>query len=65
MAELGDSRRRRLRFGIFLIAVGLLWLSINIGWTPPIFFWPLMMVTLGLWFIGAALIRGKESNRRM
>jgi hypothetical protein len=41
----------KLRFGILLIIIGLLWFGKTIGWFASDIFGPLVMLATGIWFI--------------
>jgi hypothetical protein len=45
------KRRRRGRFGILLIVIGLLWFAQRAGWFPLEIFGPLVLLTIGVWLI--------------
>jgi hypothetical protein len=53
------GRSSRIFCGLFFIVVGLFWFGKKADWFPPeylMLFWPLVLVTAGIWFIVAALI---------
>jgi len=46
--------------GIFMIVAGLFWLGKTANWFPPeliTMFWPLVLVVIGIFVIGAAIIK--------
>ncbi len=57
-------RRRysRVRFGILLIVIGLLWLAQKAGWFPPGIFGPLILLTLGLWMIITSYFHKRQAS---
>ena len=47
-------------WGIFFIVVGLFWLGKKVNWFSPeliTMFWPVVLVIIGIWIIGVALIK--------
>jgi hypothetical protein len=58
------GRSSRIFWGIFFIVVGLFWYGKKANWFPSeliTMFWPFVLVIIGVWIIGAALI--KKGNR--
>ena len=54
------ERSRRMRFGVLLILIGLLWLSALAGWIAGDLFCPFTMILIGLWIcIPSAWLRMK------
>jgi hypothetical protein len=45
------KRWHRVRFGILLIVIGVLWLGQRAGWVPLDIFGPLVLLTIGIWMI--------------
>lgn len=56
------GRGSHSRFGILLIAIGLLWLADSVGWIQAEHFWPLAMIAFGLWIGVFSRIRLKSKN---
>ncbi len=56
------GRGSHSRFGILLIAIGLLWLADTVGWIQAEQFWPLAMIAFGLWIGVFSRIRWKSKN---
>jgi uncharacterized membrane protein len=62
---LWDHRRNpaaKLKIGILLIAIGLLWLGarggiFNFAWLQTVYFWPMMVVLLGVCIVYKGLKR--------
>jgi lia operon protein LiaF len=63
--QMCGGRNSSIFWGIFFIVVGLFWLGKNANWFPAeliTMFWPLVLVILGVWVIGAAAIRKRNRN---
>ena len=60
----GDVKGRRggAGFGVFLIAVGLLWLGDTAGWFRSEYVWPVAIVAFGLWITIISRIRFKKKK---
>ena len=64
---LWDHRRNRaakLKIGILLIAIGLLWLGARLGlldfsWLQAVYFWPAVFILLGVWMVYKGFMRGR------
>jgi hypothetical protein len=59
-----NNRTVALRLGALLVAVGLVWLAITIGWIPngwyhSGFFWPVVIILVGLWIVIRGVLGGK------
>jgi hypothetical protein len=56
------SRKRchRVRFGILLIVIGLLWLGQKAGWVPLEIFGPLVLLTFGVWMIVTSYLQKRH-----
>jgi hypothetical protein len=46
----------RLRFGLLVVIVGLLWFAKKIEWFASDIFAPMLVLTLGVWFILSYLL---------
>ena len=57
-------RWRRVRFGILLIVIGLLWFAQRAGWFPPEIFCPLVLLTLGVWMIVTSYLQKRQAPPR-
>ena len=54
------TRSSGVFWGIFFIAVGMIWLGKKAGWFPPewiAMFWPALFIVMGIWIIAASFIR--------
>ena len=64
---LWDHRRNpaaKLKTGILLIAIGLLWLGARGGifdfaWLQTVYFWPAVFIVLGVWMVYKGFMRGR------
>ena len=64
---LWDHRRNpaaKLKIGILLIAIGLLWLGarggiIDFAWLQAVYFWPAVLILLGVLMIYKGFMRGR------
>ena len=69
---LWDHRRNpaaKLKIGILLIAIGLLWLGARGGifdfaWLQTVYFWPMMVVLLGAFMVYKGLKRKHVINKQ-
>lgn len=55
-SEVCNGRSAALRLGALLITVGLVWLAVVLGWIPEGwyrsgFFWPSVIILIGLWIV--------------
>lgn len=62
------TRNSRLRFGVLLVIVGLVWFGARMGFLPVEWFhselfWPGVVVMVGSWIVFKSLIRRKYDNR--
>jgi len=55
------KRYRRIRFGILLIVIGLLWFVQRAGWFPLEIFGPLVLLTLGVWRIATSYLHKRQA----
>lgn len=52
----------KLRFGILLIIIGLLWFGKKTGWFESDIFGPLVMLATGIWFIFTYFVNRITNN---
>ncbi len=63
-SDLCNGRSAAMRLGALLITVGSVWLAVELGWIPDGwyrsgFFWPSVIILIGLWiFVRGILGRG-------
>ena len=50
-------RGRRMRFGILLVLMGLVWLGSRAGWFDHALVGPLMVVLAGAWLVGVSMVK--------
>jgi putative Mn2+ efflux pump MntP len=55
------KRWHRVRFGILLIVIGVLWLGQRAGWVPLEIFGPLVLLTLGVWMIVTSFLQKRQA----
>jgi len=58
------GRNSGIFWGVLFIVVGLFWLGKRANWFPSeliTMFWPLVLVIIGIWIIGAAAIKRRKS----
>jgi hypothetical protein len=56
------GRKSNTFWGVLFIIVGLFWLGKKADWFSPeliAMFWPLVLIIIGIWIIGAAVIKRK------
>ena len=50
-------RGRRMRFGILLVLMGLVWMGSRAGWFDHALLGPLMVVLVGAWLVGVSMVK--------
>ncbi len=59
------GRNSRIRFGVLLVIIGLIWLGARMGYIPAEwfhsgFFWPAVVILIGAWIVVKSRIRRKH-----
>ena len=57
----------RMKFGILLVAIGLIWLGARVGlldlsWLHAAYFWPAVFILLGVWVVYKGFTRRKSGT---